>query len=354
MAKKYTLEGEIGWGIETYNVKNILRAAGGEDIVIDFSSPGGSVFTGMSIFNLFKAYSGRVTFNIIGLAASMGSYIPLAADEITAEANAVWMIHNARSFISGDQNAMRKRADIIEGLSTIMAKQYVERTGTPQEEIQAMMDEETYLFGQEIVDAGFVDSINGTEDSDPDARAMHVAVARESFEAIMSKVHTEKANDYEEAAALLPQFESNAGSLLTDTKPVEASRDNHKTEVTKAMDVNELKAKHADVAAALIAEGVEKGVASERDRINAHLIMGEASGDMVTALKAVEDGSEMTATLHAKYTAASMNKNALGAHAADSDAAGDAADGVATDADVETEADVVATELEKTFGIVTD
>ena len=36
--------------------------------------------------------------------------------------------------------------------------------------------------------------------------------------------------------------------------------------------------------------------------------MGEASGDMKTAIAAAKDGSEMTATLQAQYMAAGMNR----------------------------------------------
>lgn len=351
MAKKFTLDGEVGWEITTRVVKGILHKANGEDIDVDFSSPGGSVYEGIKVFNLFKNYSGKVNFNIVGLAASMGSYIVLAGDSVTAEANAIYMIHNVWTYTSGDHKDLRETADLIERLSRMLSREYTIKTGISAEDIEKMMDADTYLIGgQAILEAGFVDSVNGEEDPDPDAKTISLAAAKESFNACMLKVRDEKPDDYEQVAALLPQFESNAGSLLTDIKPVQDSRDNHKTEVTKVMDVNEVKAKHAETAAALVAEGV----AAERDRINAHLIMGKASGDMDTAMAAVEDGSEMTATIMAKYNAAAMNKNALGAHAADSDAAGDSVDGVAVEADVETEADVVATELEKQFGVMPD
>ena len=70
------------------------------------------------------------------------------------------------------------------------------------------------------------------------------------------------------------------------------------------MDLNTLKAQHPDVYAA----AMQEGVSSERDRVSAHLTMGNASGDMETALKAVNEGSEMTATLQATYLAAGMNR----------------------------------------------
>ena len=77
-----------------------------------------------------------------------------------------------------------------------------------------------------------------------------------------------------------------------------------KPQEARSMDQATLKAQHPDVYAAVKAEGQNE----ERDRVGAHLTMGEASGDMTTAISAVQDGSAMTATLQAKYMAAGMNR----------------------------------------------
>ena len=351
MPKKFTLDGEVGWEINTRVVKGILHAAGGEDIVVDFSSPGGSVYTGIKVFNMFKNYSGKVTFNIIGLAASMGSYIPLAGDEITAEANSVYMIHNVWTYTSGDHKDLRKTADVIEGLSKMLAKEYTKKTGISAEDIAKMMNDDTYLFGSEIRDAGFVDSINGEADKDPDAKTVSFASAKEDFNAVMSKLKSkEEPEDYEQIAALIT--ESNAGSLLTDNKPATAeSRDNPKTEVKKVMTIEELRAKHPDVAAKLIEEGRAAGVTAERARVSGHLTLGEASGDTKTAFAAIKDGAEMDVAFQATYLAAGMRKGSIEDRQDDDNDAG-AADGAAPDATVTTDEETIAAGLEKKFGVV--
>lgn len=56
-----------------------------------------------------------------------------------------------------------------------------------------------------------------------------------------------------------------------------------------------------------------RGVARERDRVTAHLAMGEASGDLSIALEAIRSGAEMTQTLQARYMAAGMNRADRGA-----------------------------------------
>lgn len=92
------------------------------------------------------------------------------------------------------------------------------------------------------------------------------------------------------------------------------------------MDLNKLKADHPAVYQAVVDEGIKQGVAKERDRVNAHLILGKGSGDMETAMAAIEDGSDMTATIQAKYMAAGMNKNDMQNRADDETETSDAAD----------------------------
>lgn len=99
----------------------------------------------------------------------------------------------------------------------------------------------------------------------------------------------------------------------------------------KSMDLQTLKAQHPDVYAAAVQEGRDQ----ERDRVGAHLKMGEASGDMKTAIGAIGDGSAMTATLQATYLAAGMNRSDVQARQ-DDDAEASAADEAnASDADAE-------------------
>lgn len=83
------------------------------------------------------------------------------------------------------------------------------------------------------------------------------------------------------------------------------------------MDLKTLQADHPE----LYASVVKDCVASERDRVSAHLTMGQASGDMKTALAAINDGTAMTAALLAKYQAAGMNRKAISDQQDDSDGA---------------------------------
>lgn len=109
---------------------------------------------------------------------------------------------------------------------------------------------------------------------------------------------------------------------------------------TRPMDLNTLRAQHPDVFAA----AKQEGVLAERDRASAHLAAGTSSGLMADAVKAVEEGTEMTTTLQTKYMMAAANRGDLTLRAAD-DAATAAAAAAPTAAPAPTEQDAAAAQV---------
>jgi ClpP class serine protease len=103
------------------------------------------------------------------------------------------------------------------------------------------------------------------------------------------------------------------------------------------MTKEELKSQHPALYAAVhnegkaegSVEGRDAGVKAERDRVNAHLELGQASGDTETAFAAIREGTEMTQTIQAKYMAASMRRGEQVARQSDSDTAAAAIEGAA-------------------------
>lgn len=60
--------------------------------------------------------------------------------------------------------------------------------------------------------------------------------------------------------------------------------------------------------AAALQAATERGVSRERDRVLAHVTLGESSGAMNIALEAIRSGAEMTQEFTARYLAAGMNR----------------------------------------------
>lgn len=88
-----------------------------------------------------------------------------------------------------------------------------------------------------------------------------------------------------------------------DSKKVAATTGSVDNERSVNMTLAELKAQHP----ALYAEAVAEGVAKERDRVNAHLKWAEAGNNYTSAVKAIESGDAVTASLMAEYQIAAIN-----------------------------------------------
>lgn len=215
MMTRIEIKGEIGWDVRASDVKeSLIRSSG--DLLVEISSPGGYIIEGIEIFNLLSDYSkGKVITRNVGMAASMGSYLMLAGDEVEAYDNTTYMIHNGITWAFGNHHDLRESADNLEALTMMLAKKYVEKTGKSLDEIKEMLDKETYLFGDEILAHGFVDRIISTE-KDKD-RASAIALSSEQFKACNTSTQEHHADaKYEQMVAVIKgqmkQFENSPKS----------------------------------------------------------------------------------------------------------------------------------------------
>jgi ATP-dependent protease ClpP protease subunit len=219
--KKIILSGDVGWEITVDDIRKKLDEAAGADIDVHLASPGGSVFQGIEIFNLFRDYkrehpAAQMMLTIKGEAASMASYIAVnpAWDLIAAEDNAVLMIHNAWGGVVGDYREVGKMAEILDGLTGIIGKAYSAKTKKSVKDIRKLMDEESWYFGDEMMSAGFVDEIIKTETAKD--RAGAVASARLKFSAMSQKLQAITATDLTQIAAMIkPESETGSNPATT-------------------------------------------------------------------------------------------------------------------------------------------
>ena len=198
------IRGMIGWDVTPEGIQEALAAANGADVTFEVASGGGFIAPGLDIFNQVRNYPGHTTMHIMGYAMSMASYIPLAANEIVAEENAIYMIHNAGGGVYGDHKEILSYGAYLKGLSGVIAARYVKRTGKPLDEITQMMDDETFFFGEEMVTNGFADSIiENEEDEDEGAVKAMAQAAFKDIEARMSADPAAVRADYARASAML-------------------------------------------------------------------------------------------------------------------------------------------------------
>ncbi len=146
-------------GIENTSPQKIVKAlaeAGGEDIEVYINSPGGDVFAGSEIYTELRSYGGKKLIRITGIAASAASVIAQAG-ECEISPTGMFMIHNVQTRAAGDYRVMDNTGDALRAANQAIMNAYVEKTHRDPEELQALMDRDTYLSAQQAVEYGFVD-----------------------------------------------------------------------------------------------------------------------------------------------------------------------------------------------------
>jgi ATP-dependent protease ClpP protease subunit len=234
--KKIIISGEIGWDVTDTDIRSQLDAAKGGDLDIQIASPGGFVSEGIKIYNLIRDYkrdhpTAQIMATLKGVAASMASYLAVnpAIDMVTAEDNAVFMIHNVWGGAVGDYREMKKSADIFEGLTGILAQAYVNKTKKPMSEVREMMDDETWIFGADIKAAGFVDEmIPATEEKQ---KSSALAEAQTQFKAMAEKLSQTKTDTQKIAAIIKPEPQPEAQNPAVNS----AGKNNTTPEVTMTL-----------------------------------------------------------------------------------------------------------------------
>lgn len=127
------------------------------------NSPGGSVFEGIAIANMLKRHKARVIGYVDALAASIAGTIVASCDEVHMYANSMWMVHNAWDIVAGNAKELRKAADDLDRINETQIETFMAKIGdkTPEEEIRALMEAETWLSAQQAYDLGLCDVIEG-------------------------------------------------------------------------------------------------------------------------------------------------------------------------------------------------
>ena len=274
-------------------------------IVID--SPGGDVFEGVTIFNIIRDFarnnpSVKITTYIQGMAASMASIIALAANavnqenKIIAEDNSTYMIHNAWGAVVGNENDMREAADFFAGIDSMMRNVYMRKTGKNENDIRSMMDAETWLWGKNILEAGFVDEIIDGENNADESANMNDSLisARAEFKKSRELVNSMNLKRGGEAlkrdwatAAVAIGFKGGEPSRAEALASVE----NKKGGCMK-ITAEELKRDNPDVYDQVFQDGEAAGVKKEQARVNRLLTLGQKAGANDYALECIKANAE--------------------------------------------------------------
>ena len=173
--------------LDASGVVSAIRAVKTPTLRVKLHSPGGLILEGFAIYNAFKAFPGKLIFEIDGIAASMASVIAMAGYVVMAR-NAFMMIHNPFCNASGDAEYLRKQAGDLDKFKEAMLSIYASKTGLDKSKLSDMLDAETMLTANEAKALGFADEVSAGADSVMNLLTVRrPAVADETLDTIKAK-----------------------------------------------------------------------------------------------------------------------------------------------------------------------
>lgn len=141
---------------------NELNALGNKkSINVVIHSVGGDVFAANAIYSALVMNKASITGTVIGICASAATIVLMACENRRIAKNGILMAHNPSVSLWGSyqEEELLKLAEVTSQVKKSIVTSYMERLDKTEDEINQLMDEETWYVGQEAVDAGFCDSV---------------------------------------------------------------------------------------------------------------------------------------------------------------------------------------------------
>ena len=132
-----------------------------KDIYLYINSPGGSVDSGMAIFDTMQWISNDVATVAMGLAASMGQFLLSAGTpgKRFALPHSRIMMHQPSGGLGGTASDIRIQAEQSLHIKRTMAELIAKHTGQSIEQIEADSDRDRWFTAEQALDYGFIDHV---------------------------------------------------------------------------------------------------------------------------------------------------------------------------------------------------
>ncbi len=132
-----------------------------KDISFYINSPGGSIASGMAIYDTMRYIKPDVSTICIGMAASMGAFLLAAGEKGKRFAlpNAEIMIHQPLGGMSGQAEDLRIHAERIIKTRDKLNRILSENTGQPLERIAKDTDRDNFMDAADAVTYGLIDKV---------------------------------------------------------------------------------------------------------------------------------------------------------------------------------------------------
>jgi ClpP class serine protease len=322
-------------------------------VILNIDSPGGHVDGLHDAIGALQAFTKPLSVRA-SCACSAAYALAANGGKITAESKAAnfGSIGTAVSFYI-DENVVTltnsdspdKRPDVTKAEGKRVVVEYLDAVndlfveaiatgrggGLTAQTVSKKFGRGAVLLAEESLGRGMIDKIakptlgysrSESDDSDEEAEApMNLAILKANH----PEVYAAAVNEGRVAPAPVPPAPAPAAA----TPSASAAPGGAPAKETN-MDLDTLRAQHPAVYKAAVAEGVKQ----EKERVEAHLELGESCEAMDLAVKMIKSGDDLRPTITAKYVAQSQKKKAIATRQEESNAAGEGADGATTPAPV--------------------
>ena len=166
--RQILLSGEVNKALAEKIVRQLLvmEADSDQPIHIFIDSPGGDVDAGYAIFDMIRFVKAPVYCIGMGLVASAGALILLAADKSrrVAMPNSRYLIHQPLSGIRGVATDIEIHAQELEKIKAKINQVISQETGKPLDQVAKDTDRDYWLSATEALDYGLVSTVVSRRD----------------------------------------------------------------------------------------------------------------------------------------------------------------------------------------------
>ena len=130
-----------------------------KDIQLYINSPGGSITSGMAVYDTMQYIKPDVSTICVGMAASMGAFLLLsgAKGKRFALPNSEIMIHQPLGGMQGQASDIKIHADRIIKIRETLNKIISEKTGQPYDKVEHDTDRDNFMTADEAKAYGIID-----------------------------------------------------------------------------------------------------------------------------------------------------------------------------------------------------
>ena len=161
--------GVIGWDdAQCLEFADKLKAAanqGASSITLRVNSPGGDVFSALSMYDAIRSCKMPVRAEVHGLAASAASLLCMAADTVAMSESAKFMVHQPYAGVWGNPDEIMNYAAMLIKEREKMFGIYGEKCGKSWEQVSNDHKASVYYSAAEAIAYGFVDEVIHDDES---------------------------------------------------------------------------------------------------------------------------------------------------------------------------------------------